>query len=62
MVEFNETVTGAIFAVLLLVIVGGTITSPMPQTLSIGISAGLLVFGLVTLFIGVKHGEYRATR
>ncbi|WP_226012825.1 DUF7333 family protein [Halomicrobium salinisoli] len=59
--EFNQTVTAAVFAVVFLVIAGGTLTSPMPQPLSIGITVGLLVFGLVTLFVGVKHGEYRAS-
>lgn len=60
--EFDAKTTAAAFVVLLAVLVGGTVTSPMPQPLSLGISAGLVVFGLLTLFIGVKHGEYRATR
>jgi hypothetical protein len=60
--EFDARTTGAVFAVLLLVLVGGTVTSPMPTTISLGISAGLVVFGLLTLFVGVKHGEYRASR
>ncbi|WP_255196898.1 DUF7333 family protein [Halorarius litoreus] len=60
--EFDAKTTAAVFVVLLAVIVGGTVTSPMPQTISLGISAGLVVFGLVTLFVGVKHGEYRASR
>jgi uncharacterized transporter YbjL len=59
--EFNTTVTAAAFVVLFGVLAGGTLTSPMPQTLSLGITAGLLVFGLLVLFVGVKHGEYRAT-
>lgn len=59
--EFDTRVTYGVFAVLLVVIVAGTVTSPMPQMLSIGISAGLLVFGVITLFLGIKHGEYRAS-
>lgn len=59
--EFDTTVTAAAFVVLFGVLAGGTLTSPMPQPLSFGITAGLLVFGLLSLFIGVKHGEYRAT-
>jgi len=59
--EFDTTVTAVAFVVLFGVLAGGTLTSPMPQTLSLGITAGLLVFGLVVLFVGVKHGEYRAT-
>jgi hypothetical protein len=60
--EFDTRVTGAAFAVLFLVVGGGTITSPMPTTLRYGITAGLLVFGLLVLFVGIRHGEYRATR
>ena len=60
--EFDARTTGAVFVVLLLVLVGGTVTNPMPTTISLGISAGLVVFGLLTLFVGVKHGEYRASR
>lgn len=60
--EFDARVTYGVFVLLLLIIVGGTVTSPMPQPLSLGISAGLVVFGIVSLFLGIKHGEYRATR
>lgn len=60
--EFDARVTYGVFVLLLLIIVGGTVTSPMPRPLSLGISAGLVVFGIVSLFLGIKHGEYRATR
>lgn len=58
--EFDTKVTAVAFLVLFAVLAGGTVTSPMPQPLSYGITAGLLVFGLLSLLIGVKHGEYRA--
>jgi lipopolysaccharide export LptBFGC system permease protein LptF len=59
--EFNQTVTAALFVVLFGVLAVGTIMSPM-QTSTVGmVLGGLLVFGLVTLFVGVKHGEYRAS-
>ena len=60
--EFDQRVTYGVFLVLLAVLVGGTISSPMPSGLSVGISAGLVVFGVVTLLLGIKHGEYRASR
>ena len=40
----------------------GTIASPMTPETVLMVLAGLLLFGLLTLFIGIKHGEYRATR
>ncbi|WP_327051557.1 DUF7333 family protein [Halomicrococcus gelatinilyticus] len=59
--KFDQTTTGIAFAVLLAVILGGTLTSGMPQQISMMVSVGLTVFGVVVLAIGVKHGEYRAT-
>lgn len=57
--EFNATVAGAAFVILFGVLAVGTLMSPM-QTSTVGmVMGGLLVFGLVTLGIGVKHGEYR---
>ena len=58
--EFNAAVTGAAFVVLFGILAVGTFMSPM-QASTVGmVLGGLLVFGLATLFIGVKHGEYRA--
>lgn len=56
--EFDARVTYGVPVLLLVVLVGGTVTSPMPTALSVGISAGLVV----SLLLGIKHGEYRATR
>jgi len=58
--EFGPALTGGAFLVLLVVILGGTWSSPMGTDTKTMVSGGLLVFGLVTLLIGVKHGEYRA--
>ena len=58
--EFTTTVTGVAFVVLFAVLAVGTLMSPMqPSTVGM-VLGGLLVFGLLTLFLGVKHGEYRA--
>lgn len=59
--EFNSRLTALLFAVPLLIIVGGTVTSPMPTTLSVGVSVGIALFGTLALGVGIKHGEYRAT-
>lgn len=58
--EFNTTVTGAAFVVLFGVLAVGTLTSDMPTRITMMILPGLLVFMLLTLYVGVKHGEYRA--
>jgi len=59
--EFDTTVTAAAFAVVFGVLAVGTYMSPMATSTVAMVLGGLLVFGLLTLFIGVKHGEYRAS-
>lgn len=58
--EFDRTTTALAFLVLLALIVGGTVLSPMRASTVAMVSVGLFVFGSVSLVIGVKHGEYRA--
>ena len=58
--EFNTTITGVTFVVLFGVLAVGTITSGMPTRITMMVLPGLLVFMLLTLFLGVKHSEYRA--
>ena len=50
------------FGILFSFIAIGTIMSPITPETVLMVLAGLLIFGLLSLFIGVKHGEYRATR
>ncbi len=59
--EFTQTNAVGALVVLLALLIGGTISSPMGTSLSLMISAGLLVFGVLVFWIGVQHGEYRAT-
>lgn len=59
--EFDLQKTVLLFTIPLLVIIGGTVTSPMPQTISIGVSVGIALFGVLALVVGIRHGEYRAT-
>ncbi|RJT04396.1 hypothetical protein [Halococcus sp. IIIV-5B] len=60
--EFDLPKTAGIFVVLFAIIAIGTFMSPMTTSTVGMVLGGLLVFGLVTLFVGVQHGEYRATR
>lgn len=58
--EFDKTTTVASFLVLLGVIVLATSYSPMATSTVIMVVVGLAVFGALSLYLGVKHGEYRA--
>ncbi|WP_435179784.1 DUF7333 family protein [Halorussus sp. AFM4] len=60
--EFDTTTTAVAFLVLFGVLAVGTLMSPMTTSTVMMVLGGLAVFGLLTLFLGVKHGEYRATR
>ena len=59
--EFNTTTTAIAFTILLGVLVGGTAMSPMSTSTVAMVSVGLLVFGILSLVLGVKHGKYRAS-
>lgn len=59
--EFDQTKSVGLFVVLLIIIIGGTFSSPMSTTTTTMVSGGLLVFGIIAFYIGVKHGEFRAT-
>lgn len=60
--DFDTTVTGGIFALVIAVAVGGLIGSNvMPtNTILMMVLPSMLAFGLICLGIGVKHGEYRS--
>ena len=62
MVEFNAATTGIVFLVLFGVLGAGTFMSPMQTSTVMMVLGGLFVFGVLTLIVGVKHGEYRASR
>ncbi|WP_135302313.1 DUF7333 family protein [Haloarcula amylovorans] len=59
--EFDATKTAAAFVVLFGALAVGTFMSPMTTSTVMMVLGGLLVFGVVTLLLGVKHGEYRAS-
>jgi hypothetical protein len=60
--KFDTTTTGIAFVLLLIVLIGGTAMSPMSTSTVMMVSVGLLVFGILTLLLGIKYGEYRASR
>lgn len=59
--EFSLQTTVGSFLVLLGVMLGGTFMSPMQSSTVMMVSGGLAVFGVLSLLLGVKYGEYRAT-
>lgn len=59
--EFNTTTTAIAFIILLAVLIGGTVMSPMSTGTVAMVSVGLVVFGVLSLALGVKHGEFRAS-
>ncbi len=62
--EFDLTKTAVAFLVVIAVGVGGLVAAPMmaTDTVLMMVAPSMIVFGLIMLGIGVKHGEYRATR
>jgi hypothetical protein len=59
--ELDALKTVVAFLVLFGVLAVGTLMSPMTTSTVMMVLGGLLVFGVVTLLLGVKHGEYRAS-
>lgn len=60
--ELSTPVAAVAFLVLVAVVAGGTLTSPMSETTKLMVTPGIVVFGVVALLIGVFHGQYRARR
>ena len=61
--EFDRVTTAAAFVVLIALATAITIATPMQtSTVLMMVVPSAVVFGLVALLLGVKHGEYRASR
>ena len=62
--EFDEKITAAVFIVVIAVGVGALIFAPMMETDTVltMVAPSMAVFGAIMLALGVKHGEYRATK
>ena len=60
--EFDLPKTAGVFLALIALSAGGMIASNMmaQQTVLMMVVPSMVVFGLLCLGIGVKHGEYRA--
>jgi hypothetical protein len=61
--EFNQLTTYGTFGVIVVAAVAALlVTEMMPQNIILMMVApSILVFGGICLFLGVKHGEYRAS-
>jgi hypothetical protein len=62
--ELDTTKTAVAFLAVVAAGVGILLTMPMgmtTDTVLMMVAPSMLVFGLLTLAIGVKHGEFRAT-
>ncbi|ELY85900.1 DUF7333 family protein [Natrinema altunense] len=62
--EFDGTKTAVAFLVVIALAVGGLLAAQMMamSTVLMMVAPSMIVFGLLMLVLGVKHGEYRATR
>ena len=65
--EFDLPVTAGAFVAVILVGVLAMLFSPAGEamqtdTVLMMVAPSMIVFGLICLVLGVKHGEYRATR
>jgi len=58
--EFDRLKTAIIFLVLVAVMVSGSFMG-MPTNIAAPVSIGQIVVFALILFLGVKHGEYRAS-
>lgn len=59
--EFTTRTTAVAFLVLILLGLGGSLATPMGQrTVFMMVLPALVIYGLIAVALGVKHGEYRA--
>ncbi|UPV99459.1 hypothetical protein M0R88_13135 [Halorussus gelatinilyticus] len=62
--EFNLPVTAAILVGIVALGTAALIGMEVMATTTVlmMVTPSMLVFGAIALFVGIKHGEYRATR
>jgi len=62
--EFTTGTTGGLFAAIVAIGIGALIVAPMmqPSTVLMMVLPSMVVFGLITFGIGLKHGQYQASR
>lgn len=62
--EFDQLTTAAAFVIVIGIATIGLVMSPVgmtTETILMMVLPSMIVFGLVMLFVGIKHGEYRAS-
>lgn len=62
--EFDLSKTAGLFVLIVALGAGSLIAAPMmsPSTVLMMVLPSMVIYGLITLAVGVKHGEYRAKR
>jgi hypothetical protein len=61
--DFDRVTTAVAFVIVVAIATGVTVATPMDtSTVLMMVLPSIVVFGLVVLALGVKHGEYRASR
>jgi hypothetical protein len=61
--DFDRVTTAVAFVIVVAVATGVTVATPMDtSTVLMMVLPSIVVFGLVVLALGVKYGEYRASR
>lgn len=57
--ELSTPVAAVVMLVLIAVVAGGTLTSPMSPSTKLMVTPGIVVFGVIAFLVGVLHGQYR---
>lgn len=61
--EFDRVTTAVIFVAIVALATGAMVATPMQtSTVLMMVLPSMVVFGLVMVALGVKHGEHRASR
>ena len=60
--EFDRKTTIGLFVVIIAVGTLGVMPMMTTSTVLMMVLPSMAVFGLITLLLGVKHGQYQATR
>jgi hypothetical protein len=62
--EFTAGTTGGLFVAVIALGIAGLVFAPIPMgtsTILMMVLPSMVVFGLITFALGLKHGAYRAT-
>lgn len=59
--KLSTPVAAVALLLLIAVVAGGTLTSPMSSSTKLMVTPGIVVFGVLTFVVGVGYGQHRAT-